>query len=72
VDGGHDHRRPGRQRGPRAHHLGAEHVSVDEVDLLAAQPGGELADRGLVIGLVDDVHRDPQPSNPLHGAPGGE
>ena len=44
VDGGHDDRRAGRHRRPRSEHLGAVHVGVDEVDLLAPQPSRELPD----------------------------
>ena len=60
VDGGHDHRRPGGDGGAGADDLGAEHVGVDEVDLVAPQPGGELPDGELVIGLVEDVDGDAQ------------
>ena len=57
VDGGHDHRRAGGDRRASPDHLGAEHVGVDEVDLVVAQPAGELADGELVVGLVEDVDR---------------
>ena len=70
MDGGHDHRRARGQRGAGADHLGAVHVRVDEVDLLAPQPGGELTDGGLVIGLVNDLDLQTQPPQPLHGAAG--
>ena len=72
VDGGHDHRRPGRDRRARAEHLGAVHVGVDEIDLLAPQPGRELADGELVIGLVEDVDRDAQPLQALDRRAGRE
>ena len=42
---------------PGAEHLGAVHVRMDEIDLLAPQPGRELADGDLVIHLVEHVHR---------------
>ena len=72
VDGGHDHRGAGRNRRPRPDHLRAEHVRVDEVDLLAPQPGHELADGDLVIGRVEDLDRDAQRSEALHGRAGRE
>ncbi len=70
VDGGHHHRGAGRNGGPGANHLGAVHVGVDQVDLVAAQVGGQLADGGLVICLVDDVDLHPQLVQTLHrGSP---
>ena len=67
MDGRHDHRGAGGDRRPRPDHLGAEHVRVDEVDLLAPQPGHELADGDLVIGRVEHVHRDAERAEALHG-----
>ena len=67
VDGGHHDRRPGGQGGARADHLGAVHVGVDEVDLLAAQLCRQLADGGLVIGLIQDLDLQAQPAQALHG-----
>ncbi len=72
MDGGHDHRRAGGNGGAGPDHLGAEHVGVDEVDLVVAQPAGELADGELVIGRVDDVDRDTQRPQPLDGRAGGQ
>ena len=66
MDGGHDHGRPGRHAGPGADHLGAEHVRVDQVDLVPSQVASQLADGGLVIGLLDDIHRQPEPIESLH------
>jgi hypothetical protein len=57
VDGRHNHGHAGRDGSPNADHLGAVHVRMDEIDLHAPQPGGKLADGELVIGVVDDVHR---------------
>ena len=65
VDGRHDDGRPGRDGRPRSEHLGPIHVGVDEVDLLAPEPCGELADRELVIGLVEDVDRHSQRAQAL-------
>ena len=70
VDGRHDHRGAGGDRRPRPDHLGAEHVRVDEVDLLAPQPGHELADGDLVIGLVEHLDRDAERAEALHGRAG--
>ena len=67
MDGGHHDRRPGRQGGAGADDLGAVHVGVDEVDLLPAQPCRQLADGGLVIGLIQDLDLQAQPTQTLHG-----
>ena len=72
MDRGHDHRGAGRNRRARPDHLRAEHVGVDEVDLLAPQPGHELADGDLVIGRVEDLDRDAQRSEALHRRAGRE
>jgi len=66
MDGRHDDRGAGGDRRPRADHLRAEHVRVDEVDLLAPQPGHELADGDLVIGLVEHLDWDAQRTEPLN------
>ena len=67
MDGRHDDRGAGGDRRPRPDHLGAEHVRVDEVDLLAPQPGHELADGDLVIGRVEHLDRDAERAEALHG-----
>ena len=67
VHGRHDDRRSRGHGSPGPDHLGAEHVRVEQVDLLAAQVGGELVDRRLVIGLIDDLDLEAQPPQPLDG-----
>ena len=56
VDGGHDHRRAGGDGRASPDHLGAEHVGVDEVDLVVAQPAGKLSHGQRVVALVQDIH----------------
>ncbi len=72
MDGGHDHRRAGGDGRASPDHLGAEHVGVDEVDLVVAQPAGELAHGDLVIGRVQDVHGQAERPEALDGGAGGE
>ena len=55
-----------REGGADPNHLGAEHVRVDQVDLVATQVGSELPDGCLVIGLVDHVDVHAQPPQALH------
>ena len=66
MHGRQHHRCSCRHGGADADHLGAKHVGVDQIDLVAAQVGRELSNGRLVIGLVDHVHVHPQPVQALH------
>ena len=67
MHGRHHDRGSRGQGGARADHLGAVHVGVDEVDLLPAQPCRQLADGGLVIGLIQDLDLQAKPAQALDG-----
>ena len=48
------------ERRARAHELGPVHVVVDDLGPEVGQQRGHRTDRDGVVGLVDDVDRDPQ------------
>ncbi len=72
VHGGHDHRRAGGDGRASPDHLGAEHVSVDEVDLVVAQPAGKLSHGQRVVALVQDIHGEAEPPEALDSGAGRE